>query len=256
MTKFFRRCLLCVRRKMSIALFVTVVVVCIRIRQYHVSQVYKEQESVLDHTRSVFMKAMYRWMCPKQSTNHDNAKCPALPPIIMLNARTHRPPASILSWDHISDQLVLYNTSQLSLTYKIVPGCRTSSWRARLFAIYQHIFQEIINQNQYKNVTHFIFVEDDAILTSFDLLQQEVCLAQMNQLPFYSLFQTNTQTSCLYDSGTVAFYLTRSFIIEKLLHVDLSSKCRLGIDMYIASIGPWFATTKSVIKHNGTRYTP
>ena len=60
--------------------------------------------------------------------------------------------------------------------------------------------------------------------------------------------------SCTYEHGTLAFYLTRA-MAEKLEGVDKWVYCRLPIDMYIATLGPWFASTSNVVEHAGWGHT-
>ena len=59
---------------------------------------------------------------------------------------------------------------------------------------------------------------------------------------------------CVYEHGTVAFYLTRS-LAEKLATVDKEVYCRYPIDMYILNLGPWFATTSGAVEHAGWGHT-
>ena len=57
-------------------------------------------------------------------------------------------------------------------------------------------------------------------------------------------------SSCVYEWGFQAFYLTRA-MAERLAGVDEHVYCRLPIDMYMATLGPWFASTSNVVDHAG-----
>ena len=87
-------------------------------------------------------------------------------------------------------------------------------------------------------------------------MQVETCLAREKGFQFYSLYLTEEQgDSCLYQRGTVAFYVNQRFIKTLLEDVKVHNKfCYIPIDMYIAMHGPWYSTRNNIIKHNSTRF--
>ena len=106
----------------------------------------------------------------------------------------------------------------------------------------------------YPGEKDIIFVEDDALLLDPNLLIIETCMVKHYTHQIYSFFRTSRQkNTCIYQYGTVAFYASRKFI-EDLTKLDLTTICRLPIDMYIAANGPWYATKSYMVKHNDTRY--
>ena len=58
----------------------------------------------------------------------------------------------------------------------------------------------------------------------------------------------------MYEWGTQTFYIRRRQA-EKFAAVDKFVYCRLPIDMYIATLGPWFSSTSDVVEHTGRKQT-
>ena len=88
-------------------------------------------------------------------------------------------------------------------------------------------------------------------MLNFDKLHSETCSARENNLQFFSFYRPKSQgKSCVYEHGTVAFYISRE-MMEQLEKVDKRVYCRLPIDMYIAARGPWFSTTQDIVDHTG-----
>ena len=77
----------------------------------------------------------------------------------------------------------------------------------------------------------------------------------ISSIGIFSLYKTS-ESSCLYEYGTNGFYATRQFLTKYIEISDANILCRLGIDMYIASIGPWYSTTNDIIAHESSRYIP
>lgn len=234
--------------------FIGFISTAFKIYQLQLIHVENESESPFDHAISMMLKPYYRIQCPKVSTHfrQNPVDCRlASTKMIMLNARDKRPEDSVVSWNNVSS-LELYNTSKLTETYSVLPECKTNTWRSRLFAIYRHVFRDILTR--YPNESEFLIFEDDAILHDQRQMERETCMAITNKLDFYSFYTTPTQgEACTYEYGTVGFFASRAFI-QRLADVDQKSFCRLGIDIYIASIGPWFASVQSTIQHNAKRF--
>ena len=58
----------------------------------------------------------------------------------------------------------------------------------------------------------------------------------------------------MYEYGMVTFYIRRE-LVENLAAVDKFIYCRIPIDTYISSMGPWFASTSAVVEHSGKNHT-
>jgi hypothetical protein len=136
--------------------------------------------------------------------------------------------------------------------------CRKIKWEHRLFAVYQSIFTNLLSN--YPNDSGFVLVEDDAVLKNPHYFMQEVCKAHFYQLQFYSLYRSpsqwrgrsRTSSSCIYQHGTVAFYIRRS-VMERIVNERRRAYfCRFPIDMYISKLGPWYSTRREVVGHSET----
>lgn len=216
-----------------------------------------KNECPFHHLKSNLVKPLFKLYCPDTSIGsqfnrqHDeNAPCFNLPSIIMLNARPIEDRLiSSLSWE--GQDLLLVNTTNLGRSNL---GCADSSWSTILFQIYLEIFDTVLKR--FPEQEDFIFLEDDAELLDKDQMQVETCLAREKGFQFYSLYLTEEQgDSCLYQRGTVAFYVNRRFIKTLLEDVKVHNKfCYIPIDMYIAMHGPWYSTRYNIIKHNSTRF--
>ena len=134
--------------------------------------------------------------------------------------------------------------------------CRKMKWEQRLFAVYQSVFHNLLET--YPEHHGFVIIEDDAILANAQAFVHEVCNAHLRQLDFYSLYRSPLQSkgrkssSCIYQHGTVAFYMRR-IMMEKIVNERRRGTfCRFPIDMYISRLGPWYATRQEVVGHLGT----
>lgn len=138
--------------------------------------------------------------------------------------------------------------------------CRKIKWEQRLFYVYQHIFSELLVA--YPNDDGFVVIEDDATLLNPNALAEEVCNAHHQKMQFYSLYRSplqqrrqwwwwrmNSKSSCVYQHGTVAFYIRRQLMKQIVNEHMRSLFCRFPIDMYISNFGPWYATRREIVGH-------
>lgn len=214
-----------------------------RVASLQFDEIKLEHEAPLDHAVPFFLKPIYGLSCPKckpvQNTTSPKKQ------VFMISARAE---TTVESWNTNLTQAELIPTLELSQSYNNT-RCQTSKWHNRLFFVYQQVFQRFLDQ--YPNDPGFVIVEDDALLLSGRALPEELCIAR--QYDFYSFFQTPQQgDGCLYEYGMVAFYMKRN-MMKHLLALDDTTFCRLPIDIYLASIGPWYASARPVVQHTGTR---
>ncbi|GLE10691.1 hypothetical protein PINS_up022908 [Pythium insidiosum] len=132
--------------------------------------------------------------------------------------------------------------------------CPARPWAYRLFRIYERVFQELLAE--FPTTPEFVLLEDDAILNASDdgvqRFAAEICRAQRQTLDFFSLYRAEKQRACIYHSGTVAFFVSRR-MMQHLVDASSTSKCRLPIDLFVATSGPWFATEEDIVLHKSTR---
>ena len=210
---------------------------------------------------------------PRRTTaeaEEDTPPC-ALPPIFMLSGRTEseRNRLTRNSWNgtfapaKVVDGLS-YPASERKRDRSA--ACRLrgsdSSFRYRLFDTYRWMFEAALLESggadtETTNGGGFVFVEDDAELIDRRGFSRDVCAAASDGLSFFSLFGSGSSGGCSYMHGTVAFYASRSFM-EKIVHTgrrsDHDVACRLPIDLYIASLGPWAQSCcggGGTVAHNG-----
>lgn len=144
--------------------------------------------------------------------------------------------------------------------------CRKIKWEQRLFYVYQHIFNDLLIT--YPHDDGFVIIEDDATLLNPTALAKEVCNVHHQKIQFYSLYKSPLQhrwrwwrimstkqqpppPSCIYQHGTVAFYIRRQLMQQIVNEHRRSFFCRFPIDMYISKYGPWYATRNEVVGHLG-----
>lgn len=220
---------------------------CFTMWFFHVHYfVNKQKESPFDHLTAKLFKPYYSLRCPGVN-QHSHLNC-TLPKMFMISARPEAERRqSQTSWSHHNVNRI--DTGSLSRNLTTHSECSKPTWSNRLFSIYRTVFRDILGNNM--DDKDFIFIEDDVLLMDFESLQKETCLARQNRLQFYSFFKPSAQgQSCLYQHGTLAFYANHHFLHHLTHDVSQSKLCRLPIDMYIASIGPWYSTTKEIVKHN------
>ena len=244
LTSLRRRCIR--RRVLRVALLSVLPVAVVFVVCVHWYYVYSQMESPLDHLPSNLLKPFYRFQCPIMSQKKD---C-SLPKLLMVSARPlDRRLAAYSSW--LPYQVVFINTTAWSREFARTGECSEESFPNRLFYVYKGVFRTVLAD--YDDEKDFIFVEDDVQLLDFDKLHSETCSARENNLQFFSFFRPKSQgKSCVYEHGTVAFYISRE-MMEQLVEVDKRVYCRLPIDMYIAARGPWFSTRQDIVKHTGKK---
>ena len=214
-----------------------------------------EAECSIDYLPANLMKPFYKLRCPV--VNIDISSCSSLPKIIVMNARPLEIRLNAFnSWSRLN--LTVINTKALeektssSSLPLLNSECAQATWSNHLFSIYIKVFEHVLAT--YSAEKDFIFIEDDAFLLDSNKLMVETCMVQKYKYSFYSFFRTgDQQNTCIFHHGTVAFYASRRFI-ERFIKLDLRTICRLSIDIYIATIGPWYATTSYIVKHNSSRY--
>ena len=218
---------------------------------FHEGQICSKKECPFHHIKSNMLKPFYMFSCPKTFPSNSGfySTCSTLPLIIMISARPiEQRLKAANSWKN--QDLIFFNTTTLEQS---VFKCSPVTFSNKLFNIYLYVFASILEK--YPNQEDFIIVEDDAELVSEDKMRIESCLARQYQYTFYSFFRTKFQEdSCMYQHGTVAFYVKRQFINTLLNNVDATTVCFIPIDMYISMRGPWYATKNNIIKHNSRRF--
>jgi hypothetical protein len=201
---------------------------------------------------------------------HFYAPCPLaplpqscqLPKIFILSGRAEieLDPVNAESWRSLEP--TVKNTSALGQELNVVLGCQNTSWENRLFEIYRVVFQEVLAGAP--EDAGFVFAEDDVKLINANALATHVCWWSSRRRgvegrTFYSLFRPESQpgADCWYVWGTQAFYASREFM-EAIVQLSYRTSCRMPIDRYIASIGPWYVPQTSIVEHNSrfgrTRY--
>ncbi|KAL7522761.1 hypothetical protein ACHAWX_007447 [Stephanocyclus meneghinianus] len=151
--------------------------------------------------------------------------------------------------------LVRSNSKQSSSSLQVQNEflCRSMKWEQRLFAVYQSVFAKLLSS--FPKEQDFVVVEDDAVLLKPNALVEEVCHARFQRLEFYSLYRSPLQwkgkrsISCIYQHGTVAFYIRRSLMETIVKENRRGWFCRFPIDMYISKLGPWYATRREIVGH-------
>ena len=237
------------RARIYLLIFVLLLAVCncIYLWQLHMTYVRRQTESPFDHLSSTLLKPYYTFKCPRLS---DDAvfNC-SLPKIFMISARPDaaRRPAQ-MSWK--DEDIELIDTKEISRLITDNSVCSKRTWSNRLFSIYQRVFRDILKKHSHDE--GFIFIEDDILLLDSKSFRAEACMAQNSKLQFYSFYKPTSQQSCLYHHGTLCFYVNREFLEHLAMSVPVRELCRLPVDIYLASTGPWFSTLKMIVKHNAT----
>jgi hypothetical protein len=203
-----------------------------------------EKEVPWDHFKSGIQKPFYSKFCL--------SSCVDMPlPSVHVFMISARQDTTLDSWNSTSQsnsiQTTLLKTLKLSQSY--INQCQVDKWHNRLFFTYQQIFKQLLED--YPKDQGFIICEDDVLLLDATLLRKNVCVAQSYQ--FYSFYRTPSQNgSCLYEYGTQAFWIRRE-LMQQIIDVPKSTFCRLPIDIYISSLGPWYVTKDEVVRHIGIR---
>ena len=94
-------------------------------------------------------------------------------------------------------------------------------------------------------------MQDDVRLLNATAMRQEMCAtAAVLQPEFFSFFRAPTTQGCFYAWGTQCFFISRD-LMWRVADVSYKTSCRLPIDIYIASIGPWPVTAEMLVAHDG-----
>jgi len=215
-----------------------------------------EDEAPLDHLRSLFLKPFYAMTCPK----YVPIKCDKTTPTFLVHGRPSDEQFQLVwkSWRESIQDISIIDTYNMSLSYRNTK-CHYFQWHQRLFHVYQLVFDHVLSKHSQPKNQGFVFIEDDVLLLNSTLFYDQLCIAQ--QYEFYSFYETESynervSSSCLYHHGTPSFYITRS-LMEKLIHdVSVDSFCRLPVDMYIATLGPWYKVSmkETIVQHIGSRF--
>lgn len=212
----------------------------------HVHTVSKLQDSPFDHLLPNLVSPFYHLHCLRNqnvTTNHCE-----LPTIFMLKSRPlEMRLKSNASWS--KHDINSINSS--SLEPDVWPCGQTAPFKTRLFHIYQIMFAQILATSAQPGP--FIFLEDDSVLKDDEVFHRQACAAIHRNLDFYSFYSTGSG-SCLYSYGTSAFIMTRSMMAKVVGVEDASVRCRLPIDMYLSSIGPWYAAVEESVLHHSARF--
>jgi hypothetical protein len=221
--------------------------------------IWDEREAPLDHLLSIAQKPWQSWNCPKipKRSMYESDTDITFPPVIMISARPWEDVAPIFqSWKLFFHNITLFPTRKFSVHYTN-QRCRKSSWKSRLFAVYQHVLSQSLLKD-YPTESYVVIVEDDVRLLDGLEMKHELSWAARQQLEFYSFRATSLSSlsrsrSCLYEFGMTAVLLSRKLVMKVILGANDDTFCRLPIDMAIARDGPWYVTTQSLTQHIGNR---
>jgi len=206
-----------------------------------------ERQSPLDFVKASMLAPFYAMQCPASSSAM-SASCP-MPRVFMISARPEddgRRIRSRLSWASRFDMTII-NTTAPSLEYNRRSKCRTITFSNRLFYAYQSVLRTVLANYSDPG---FIFLEDDVVLADAESFRKEACRAAEDRRPFYSLWRALpvSQPTCIYAHGTCAFYINKG-MMQQLIAAPRDVQCRLPIDIYIASTGPWYSTQEQCVTH-------
>jgi hypothetical protein len=243
------------RKRFFIVILGAITLVLYLIWSYNQAFKLIEDEAPFDHIRSILLKPFYRFSCP---SSHITMKCNRSIPIYLVHGRPSDDQFQrvIQSWRDSVHEISIIDTYNMSHSYRNTQ-CIYFQWHQRLFHIYQQVFHHVLTKDHPTDVG-FVFIEDDVLLLNPGLFLDQLCIAQ--QYEFYSFYETESNrerwsSSCLYNYGTPAFYIKQS-LMKKVIHgVSSDEFCRLPIDMYLATLGPWYkvSTREMIVQHIGSR---
>ena len=214
---------------------------------WNLTRVLEEDEAPLDHLAAILQKPLYALNCPIIRETDDRTL--KMPPAVMISARPKEQVAfALATWQRYFNLSVI-RTDSFSSTY-INTRCRKTAWKARLFAVYQHVFQQMISQ--YPADWLFLVVEDDVLLIDGPGTHRELSWVLQHNVEFYSFLPTQSD-SCIFQYGTNAMAISKKVMVQ-LIEADVDTFCRLPIDMAIARVGPWYVTMKNLTQHIGHRF--
>lgn len=224
--------------------------ICASLRTWHEGFVREERESPLDHWASAVQQPAYGLFCPKIPNQATTSSTEV--PMLMISARPYEQVDHVLhSWTDAGLPVQLVNTTEWSLSY-VNTKCRRQTFGSRLFAVYQRLFQEVL-LNRTMDSSHVVVLEDDTLLKDGDALRKEITWAVSHNVDYYSLYATPNSKSCVYSHGTVAQVISRRFAARLVRDVDPVSFCRLPIDLWISTHGPFYVTVHQLVEHVGKR---
>jgi hypothetical protein len=240
-----KRSLVSVSAALGLAFFYT----CASLRMWHEGFVLEERESPLDHWAAAVQKPVYGLFCPSIPNQATNSSTEV--PMFMISARPYDQVDHVLrSWTDAGFLVKLVNTTEWSLSY-VNTKCRRQTFGSRLFAVYQRLFQEVLLNHT--TGSHVVVLEDDALLRNGDALRREISWAISHNVDYYSLYAAPNSKSCIYSHGTVAQVISRRFAAQLVRDVDPVSFCRLPIDLWISTHGPFYVTVHQLVEHVGKR---
>ena len=205
-----------------------------------------ELEAPFDHIATIPQKPFYALNCPV-IPDEDKGRM-KLTPAYMVSARSQQDVTVTFSTWQQQFNVSVVQTRRFSESY-VNKRCRKKSWKSRLFAVYQYLFERLLSIHP--DESHFLIMEDDVILKDGVNLRQELVWAVNNDIDFYS-FQPTKSKSCVYQYGTNAIVVSRKLMLQ-IINADVDTFCRLPIDMAIARAGPWHVTRRKLTEHIGKR---
>jgi len=220
------------------------------------SYVLEESEAPLDHLFPTLLWPFLIWQgCPASDPKAQQQPLEDVIPMVMISARPKEQVDPILlTWTKAGFPVQLFNTSDFSRTYENT-RCLQLTFKSRLFAVYQHVLETILQRSKNDSSTHqsefLVTIEDDVKLLDAARFRAELQHAYQQRYDYYS-FTKNHDRGCIYEFGTPA-QLWGPGVIQSVLNAPTGSFCRLPIDMYVATLGPWFVTRRRLVQHVGKR---
>mmetsp|Transcript_24925 Transcript_24925/g.67844 ORF Transcript_24925/g.67844 Transcript_24925/m.67844 type:complete len:283 (-) Transcript_24925:950-1798(-) len=198
--------------------------------------------------------------CPEVSKSFTNATLPHDLPTFMLNARTGITPHHVIrSWSAFQPKRVCVNKQPLSsctLSIHVSDAevrelCRSPfKWAGRLFYVYKAAFTVMLRSDP--GAPYFLIFEDDTLLVDQLGLITELNYAIGSHQRFYSFFDDpkRKEHSCVYNFGTTAFLIHRSFMQELLA----ATICSHPIDIHLSSSYFLLKTQRQLVRHLGKSF--
>jgi hypothetical protein len=230
-----------------------ILLTCYYMHLWNRSYVDKELEAPLDHLTSNLWKPLYGIKgCPDFNHYHKLPHGTQLPPLVMISARPkHLVDPVLETWTRAGFQVAIFNTTQISRDYRNLK-CHQETFKSRLFAVYQEVFQNLLQESNTSKPYFAVTMEDDVKLLDATRFRQELAYAYQQQWDYYSFTKNSRDPTCLYQFGTTA-QLWSQRMMRHVLQVNDDIFCRLPIDMFVAQQGPWYVTQHQLVQHVGTR---
>ena len=203
----------------------------------------QELEAPLDHALPMLLRSFYS--CPVIPSSETPVSADV--PFLMISARPRDQVQPILdTWNNDNTfRVQLVSTHNVSQSYRNT-HCQHETFKARLFAVYQHVFRQALHD--FPGRDYFVTIEDDVKLLDATSLAAELKWAVAEGVDYFSFYKNGP--SCFYRFGTVAQVLSANLMRQI---VEAEPECRLPIDMYIAQRGPFFVTQRPLVQHVGKR---